>query len=810
MPDQLRYESILESISGGFFALDNEYNITYWNRAAEQGTGLSAEEVIGKNVYEVFPNAKEATLGEKYRLAMETRTFQSFETAYKDEHFEAWYDVRIYPAESGLSVFFQDITAKKKEQRQKEILVEISHAINTSKHLDEICLRAAEKIALLFEIPSKFVCIYLYDPRGNEIRLVAPALLDVEFEQEVVHQSVVSGAQRLAAEAAFKRELALSDDVSKGTVGGIFAREIADLKLRTLIVMPLIVQGDVQGVLEVLTIKEKDFVQVELEILSVAANELASGMSRKRLIDELRMKNLELENQTQKTLEASDTLKKFLATFSHELRSPLNSIIGFSELVTTQFNELPADSIQEFMKNIHTSGRHLQQIINDILDLSKIEAGTMELHIASYPVAYFEESIQRVLSAMIAEKEIKLVFELSPEFDEIVVDQTRFKQILLNLVSNAIKFSRNGSTVVVRSERVTNDIQFAVRDAGIGIKPEELPALFKPFRQAPSGKEANRQGIGLGLAITKKLVEMHGGRIWIESEWGKGTTAYFRIPMIVDTTSEKLMQAEMLIDALQRENAKNSQPPGEKPLALIVEDVAQAGELLRMYVESAGYRVEIARDGVSAVEMAKRLRPNVITLDLLLPLKDGWQVLKELKRHPLCKHIPIIIVSIIDEKNLGFSLGAVDYFVKPVNREDLHEALQRVNLSLTPGSRRPSVLVIDDDRAATDLIQVMLENEGYNVLKAYQGKEGVEIAAREHPDLIILDLIMPEISGFNVAYQLKQIPATRSIPIIILTSMDIDSDTQSQLGTYVSGLMSKATFTKKDLLREISNIDGGR
>ena len=808
MPDQIRYESILESISGGFFACDNQYVITYWNHAAEIGTGLSAKNVLGKNVFEVFPNAADAPLGEKYRLAMETKTYQSFETSYKDERFEAWYDIRIYPAENGLSIFFQDITEKKREQRQKEILVEISAAISSSKHLDELCLRAAEKIALLFDIPSKLVCLYLYDPRGNEIRLVAPALIDVEFPQDVVHQPVSGDSARLAARAAFQKEAIVSDQINEGTVFTLFQEEIQNLHLTTLLVIPLVVQGDVQGVLEVLTIKGKDFVAGDLEILSVVANELAGGMSRKRLIDELRMKNVELESQTQKTLDASDTLKKFLATFSHELRSPLNSIIGFSELVTTQYHDLSPESVQEFMKNINASGRHLQQIINDILDLSKIEAGKMDLHIASYPVSYFEEGVRRVLASEIAGKDIRLEFALSPEFDEIVVDQTRFKQILINLVSNAIKFSSRSATVTISSQRVRNDIEFEVRDTGVGIKPEEFGGLFKPFRQAPSGQELSRQGLGLGLAITKKLVELHGGTIWIESEWGKGTSVFFQIPLIVDATSERLMQAGMLLDALQREMTPRDE--GEKPLALIVEDAPQASELLKMHIESAGYRVEIARDGAEAVDMAKRLHPSVITLDLMLPLKDGWQVMKELKRHPLCKHIPIIIVSIIDEKNLGFSLGAVDYFVKPVNKEDLLHALNRVHLIPKPDQRTPTVLVIDDDRAAIDLIQVILENEGYRILKAFQGKEGLELAVREHPDLIILDLIMPEVSGFNVAYQLRQIPATRSIPIIILTSMEVDADTAAQLSAYVSGLMSKSTFTKKDLLREINNVENAR
>jgi CheY-like chemotaxis protein len=357
-------------------------------------------------------------------------------------------------------------------------------------------------------------------------------------------------------------------------------------------------------------------------------------------------------------------------------------------------------------------------------------------------------------------------------------------------------------------KRIGNDLQFAVRDEGVGIKQEELGHLFKPFRQAQSSREQNREGIGLGLAITRRLIELHGGSIWVESEWGKWTTVSFRIPMVVDATQEQIAQAGMLLDALRRENKPVEE--GQKPLALVVEDSEQATELLRMYIESAGYRVEIARNGIDAVDMAKRLHPSVITLDLLLPLKDGWQVMKELKRHPLCKHIPVIVVSIIDEKNLGFSLGAVDYFVKPVNREDLVAALDKVHLVARPDGRKPTILVIDDDRAATDLVQVILQNEGYNVLKSFSGREGVEIAARERPDLVLLDLIMPETSGFNVAYQLKQIPATRSIPIIILTSMEIDDQMQEQLGGYVAGLMSKSSFTKKDLLREIANIENAR
>jgi len=798
------YKSILESISGGFLALNKDFIITYWNNAAEEGTRLKSEEVLGKHIFEIFPNAKGAPLGETYKLAMETQTFQSIETAYKDDKFESWYDIRMYPAATGLSVFFQDITRRKQDQRQREIIAEISHVINTSRHLDELCVSAAEQIAKIFEIPPRLISVFLFDHHNNEIRLVAPALLDIDFAADTVHQRVDAGAPRLAARVARSKAQVVTDDLSLSTAGNTLRGEFEHQQIKTLIVMPLMVQGELQGVVEAVTMKDKGYVTSEVELLTLVANELAGGMSRKRLIDEIRQKNVELEEQTLKTQEASETLKKFLAMFSHELRSPLNSIIGFSDLLASQLEELPQSSVEEFMKNINASGKHLQLIINDILDLSKIESGTLDLHIASYPVSYFEESIRRVLSASIQERQINLEFAFSPEFDEIVVDQTRFKQILINLVSNAIKFSDPGGTVRISSRREGNDIQFEVLDHGIGIKAADVTHLFKPFKQAADGKGMNRNGIGLGLVITKKLIELHGGTIWINSAWGEGSTVSFRIPLVIDVSTELGKQGEMLLEVLKRENKPLRDE--ERPLALIVEDSLQAAELMKMHIESAGYRVVIAKDGAEAVEMAKELRPTVITLDLMLPVKDGWQVMKELKRHPLCKHIPIVIVSIIDEKNLGFGLGAVDYFVKPVNRDDLIKALDRVHIIRKPGERPPTVLAIDDDKSATDLIQLILESEGYRVLKANDGKHGVEIAVREHPDLIILDIVMPEMSGFDVAQELKQIPASRDIPIIILTSMDIDETEQAELSEFVSGLMKKGAFTKRDLLREIAHI----
>ncbi|RCK74588.1 MAG: sensory transduction histidine kinase [Ignavibacteriae bacterium] len=796
---------ILENISAGFFALDKLYRFTYWNKAAEEGTGLNREEVLGKNVFDIFPNAKDAEIGIKYKLAMETGTFQSVVSSYKDDRFEKWYDIRIYPTESGISVFFQDITEQKQQERQKEMLLEISQVIISAQHVDDMCLEAASKIAKFLDVPEKFVCIYRFEPRTNLLHLMAPSFATINVPPDIEHQIVDEKNTTIAVRTAITCKPIVTDELSRSTLADFFFTEINSNQLKSLISIPLIVQGDLQGVLEVMSKRDSDYIGSELDLLKVIADELSIGLSRKRLMDEISIKNIELENEKAKTEEANEALKKFLAIFSHELRSPLNNIIGFSELLSTDFENLPRDKIKDFMKNIHTSGQHLQQLINDILDLSKIEAGKMELQIEGFPVNYFTESITRVLQKDIDQKKINLVYNISSEIDQLYVDQTRFKQILVNLISNAIKYSHPEGKVEVGIKRVENEIEIYVKDEGVGIKPEDLPKLFKPFQQTRSA--TMKEGTGLGLAITKRLVELHGGEIRVDSEPNKGTTFTIRIPMVLGIenalmSEENRKDLENLTEEIEDQTKRK-----EKPLVLIIEDNQQAIQLLEMYLNDAGYRTEVARDGVEGIEKAKKLKPDIITLDLLLPKKNGWQVMKDLKSHPICKNIPVIIISITDEKKLGFSLGAVDYFVKPVNKEELLATLKRIPLKKPTERSHPKIMVIDDDPTSVELIELILETEGYEVIKTYDGREGIDLILKEKPDLVILDLIMPEISGFNIAYQMRQNPETKNIPIIILTSMEIDDQTREKMESFVTTIMSKQKFTKKDLLKEINSIE---
>ncbi len=537
-------------------------------------------------------------------------------------------------------------------------------------------------------------------------------------------------------------------------------------------------------------------VEKELSFLSLLVSEITVGISRRGLIDELRVKNVDLEIQRAQTLEAHDKLKRFLAFFSHELRSPLNSIIGFSELISEEGAALTPASLEQYNAAIKSSGTHLLHLINDILDLSKIEAGKMDLRFAPVGIRNLVDGIKHVVQTQADAKKITIELAVDEELDDIIADGVRLKQILLNLVTNALKFSHTGGRVILSATRKQNDIEFSVQDFGVGIRKEEIATLFQPFHQTDNGAK-KIEGTGLGLAITKKLTELHGGSLFVVSDEGVGSTFITRIPMMVQVENE----TEKVFRKISETTGG-----GRQKRVLIVEDKPHARTLLHTYLTESGYTVEIAVNGVEALEKAKLWKPDVITLDILIPVKDGWQVLRELKDHPLCKEIPVIIISMVDERNVGFGLGAVEYFVKPVQKDDLIAAVKKVE---GRGSRSSAkILVIDDDKSVTDLVEIILEAEGCTVIKAHNGKEGLALAEKEKPDLIILDLVMPEMSGFNVAYQLKHNTATYTIPVMIMTSMEIDEETREQLEGFVVSLMKKSGFTKRDLLNEIAAIEG--
>src|SRR3989338_1937408 len=527
--------------------------------------------------------------------------------------------------------------------------------------------------------------------------------------------------------------------------------------------------------------------------------------------EELFRKKQEMELLNEELVKANKMKSQFLANISHELRTPLNSVMGFSELLLEKsFGELNEKQAQ-YVNYIHTSGEHLLHLINNILDLSKIEAGKLELNIEEFQLA---DSISEVLAStrpLAHKKGVVIDCKTTPISPIIKMDRPKFKQIMLNLLSNAVKFNKDGGRVAIdwnikeepKGTVIEKVFCVSVKDTGIGIRNEDIPRIFKEFEQLDPSITREYGGTGLGLALTKKLIELHNGRIAVESEYSRGATFSFTIPQGTDGHRIAAIDAKEIASTAFLQQNLEMLPP----TILVASETEGLNELIRVYLTQNGYNVELASDGVEVIEKAASIKPFAIILGIALHRKDGWEVLKELKASHETSDIPAIIVSSADNKELGFSLGAVDYMVKPVNKEKLLYALGRLSFTSKVKRHPFSILAIDDEPQVLELLADILEREGFGVLKAANGKDGIRLALERDPDLIILDLMMPRVSGFDVVEQLKKHPTAKDIPIIIFTAKDITKEDKTKLGDNIANILKKASFSRNNLLNEIKKLE---
>jgi signal transduction histidine kinase/DNA-binding response OmpR family regulator len=516
----------------------------------------------------------------------------------------------------------------------------------------------------------------------------------------------------------------------------------------------------------------------------------ATALDRRHVIDQL--------TETNTRLEAADRHKSvFLASMSHELRTPLNAILGFSELLVDDTKgQFPPATRQRFLKQIHSSGEHLLGLINDILDLSKIEAGQMELRLQ--PVAV-EEVVQQVLSTvepLAAEKHISIVTgDMSA--GEITADAGKLKQMLLNLVGNAVKFTPDRGEIRIAAVRLDDTVEISVADDGIGIAPQDQERVFQGFQQVDSSMGRQHAGTGLGLTLTRRFANLHGGDVRVESQLEKGSVFTITLPVEARRTA--------VATVIQYPSSGKAKPKDARPVVLIVEDDPPAAELLMRQIEKSGFRGEVARTGGEALAKARERRPAAITLDILLPDLDGWEVLTRLKADEETRDIPVIVVSVVDNPELGVALGALDYFVKPVPANDLMSRLARFNFKHSTGGK-VTVLVVDDDEANRDWLQQVLEPAGFSVILASGGEEAIKIARSAMPDLVMLDLMMPGVTGFDVVEALRDEESTRGIPIMVLTAKTLTEGDIKQLNGHVSTILRRGSTGASDLLSLLRQV----
>ena len=539
----------------------------------------------------------------------------------------------------------------------------------------------------------------------------------------------------------------------------------------------------------------------DLDLLATLGTQTGIVAERRGMLAEQEALSARLAETVEALRAASHAKSDFLASMSHELRTPLSAILGFSDLMR---HEPAADDAvtvpTEWVEHVHRGGEHLLALVNDVLDLSKVEAGRMELRYESFDLASAIAELANGLRPLADRKDLTLSVETGSF--PLVADRGRFRQILYNLVSNAIKFTPPGGRVSISALEAGDDIRLTVADTGVGIAANELPVIFDEFKQVGIAKD-REGGTGLGLALAQRLVEAHGGSIDVESTLGEGTTFTVLLP--------RRREAAETVAAPVPAPALEPVPVGSRDI-LVIEDDPSAIRLLREYLEPIGYSIRHATDGEKGLAMVAEQRPMAILLDVLVPRVDGWEVLRQLKADPAMRDIPVVMVTIVDEREVGLALGAVDYLVKPVQRVALLACLERIGITASATERPPTILAVDDEPAALQLVEGYLAGSGFEVLAASSGRQALDLVQEHDVDLVICDLVMPDIDGFEVVAELKADARTAPIPILICTAHDLTTAEKARLHGQILGIVSKGPSARDGLrgwLADLSPSLGG-
>ncbi len=651
-------------------------------------------------------------------------------------------------------------------------LGEVSRAVSSSLDLGRVLSTIAEQATKLCEADAGF--IQEYHEAIGELRISASWNASQDYLRAVQSAQVTLGKGATGQSAATGRPVQIPDIMAEPDYP--FREILAREGYRAVLSVPMLRDRRIIGTVTLVRKTPGAFGEEQVRLLTTFASQSTIAIEHARLFQELQDKSQQLEV-------AGRHKSEFLANMSHELRTPLNAIIGYSEMLQEEAAELGADGFVPDLQKIHAAGKHLLELINAVLDLSKIEAGKMELYLETFAVSALTHDIAAMIEPLAAKNGNRFEVRCDPAAGTMRADLTKVRQALFNLLSNACKFTDHGS-VSLTAARETADggdwITFRVSDTGIGMTPEQMSRLFQEFSQADAATTRKYGGTGLGLALSRRLCRMMGGDITVESAPGRGSTFTIRLPAEV---AEPRQEAE-------------APAPGAAGTVLVIDDEAVVRDLMQRALGREGFRVVTAAGGEEGLRLARELRPEVITLDVLMPGLDGWAVLLALKADPALADIPVIMLTIMEDKNLGYALGAADYLTKPIDRERLTAVLKRYR-------REISILVVDDDPALRELLRRLLEREGYAVQEAENGRAALERLREAPPGLIVLDLMMPEMDGFEFVAAVRADKAWQTIPIIVVTAKDLTPDDRQRLTGCVEAILQKGASSRDALLAEV-------
>jgi PAS domain S-box-containing protein len=765
-----RFRLLVNGITDyAIFRLTPAGHVASWNLGAERIKGYKEDEIVGQHFSRFYPPEEQASGFPEHELQVAALAGRCEEEGWRvrKDGSRFWANVVIAPLKDengtlrGFSKITRDITQRKaaeellheSEERHRMLFDNNPHP-TWAYDRETLRFLAVNKAALrkYGYSTAEFLAMTVKDIRPSED---IPALLERVARVREGNENVSDWKHRLKD-------------------GSIIDVEITSYALNF--------SGRPAEVVVAVDISQKKRDEAE----------------KTKFMDSLASANRQLELRNREVEQATKLKSKFLASMSHELRTPLNAIVGFSGLLADGTAGEMNDKQRRFVTHIKDGAHHLLQLINDILDLSKIEAGQLEIRCEDFQV---QDALPEVLSTtrpLAMAKNIQVHHDLASSYS-IYADRVRFKQILYNLLSNAVKFTPEGGRVSVSCVEQNELICISVADTGIGIRAEDQEVVFEEFRQIDG--DGAHEGTGLGLAITKRLVEQQGGNIWLESEFGKGARFSFTLPA---GTS----QSHVVSDTAPRMKTPASSGSSRMPLVLIVDDEVPAREILASYLEPEGFRVEIACSAEEAVAKARELQPDAITLDILMPNSNGFEALLSLKSAPDTANIPIIVVSILDQQKMGFALGAADYLIKPVDKGLLLQTIRKYTQPLTIAESL--ILVVDDDPLTLDLLETTLHCAGYKTQTALNGKAALDTLAHTPVSGILLDLVMPEMDGFEVLKHIKHDAALKDIPVIILTAKTLTEEDAVLLKRQSQALLQKDGAWKEGLMASLEKVIGER
>ncbi|MGB8981896.1 MAG: GAF domain-containing protein, partial [Anaerolineales bacterium] len=768
------------------FITDLDGTIQYANPAFEKIYGYAPEEAIGKT-----PRILKSGLlsSEEYKHFWETllagETISHVITNKSK-------DGRLIPIagtytpildETGEILGFlalnEDITERKLSeetlQRRNDYLAassEIGRLVTSTLDLNTIFTRTVNLIRERFGF--YFASIYIIEETGFSA-VLREGTGEAGEKMRSQRHSVIVGSNSVVGKVAESIEPMLVNDTE---LEPLYAPNPFLLETRSEVAIPLRIGLRIVGVIDIQSTDTHAFSQDDLSVLQSLADQVAVAIDNAR--------SFELSQQLVQELREVDALKsQFLANMSHELRTPLNSIIGFSRVILKGIDGPVSEMQQQDLTAIYNSGQHLLGLINDILDLARIEAGKMELNYEEVHLTELATSVMSTAKGLVKEKPIQLQQRIPSNMPSVRGDTMRVRQILLNLMANAAKFTDEGSitieTIMQKGPKDRMEALINVVDTGPGISEEDQKKLFQAFSQVDGSATRKSGGSGLGLSICANLVQLQGGRIGVHSQVGKGSTFWFTLPLFHQPEQEL---------------------PTDKKIVLAIDDDPQVISLYERYLSLQGYYVVPVTDPTTAKEQVLKIRPYAITLDIMMPNKDGWSVLTELKSDPATRDFPVIICSIMDQADRGFSLGAADYLVKPILEEDLVCALDRLNKSGTIHE----VLVIDDDVNDLRLMEKILNQHGrYKPILAEGGRKGWEAIRKKTPQAIILDIFMPEMDGFIILEKLRDDPKLKDIPVLVVSGGGLTVEQQQQLNDFGQRLITKGSLNEGQLIESIEN-----